>query len=165
MQFVTTDATRAPLTTSDETGSSSAATDTIGIAGDTNAAAISDDADAMPADRKVKAQQTDKSSDAARSALPAAAIAAAFGTLNGTASEASSWVLGSAASGAWSGLSQLREALLVGALLLLAVCVHIVRRALARRKARTSGSRPAGGGRLNRFLARRRTAEPNLAKP
>ncbi len=60
------------------------------------------------------------------------------------------------------------KALMVAGLLLLLFCLYIVRAALARRKARTGGARPGGGGsnnRLNRFLARRRTAESDAAKP
>ena len=57
------------------------------------------------------------------------------------------------------------RALMVAALLLFVFCLYIVRAALARRKARTGGARPSSSNRLNRFLARRRTAESDAAKP
>ena len=72
-----------------------------------------------------------------------------------------------AASGVLFSSTRAGKALMVAALLLLVFCLYIVRAALARRKARTGGGRPSGGGsnRLNRFLARRRTAESDAAKP
>ena len=71
-----------------------------------------------------------------------------------------------AASGVLFSSTPAGKALMVAALLLLVFCLYIVRAALARRKARTGGARPSGGSnRLNRFLARRRTAESDAAKP
>ena len=165
VQFVAVDASRAqPAPLSDSAGDNEAA-GSSDAASSTVAPAVAQDAVARPADEKATAQQALPSTVGSMGTLPASAVAAAIGAFNGSVSEVSDWVQGSAASSTLTGSSLTGKALLVGALSLLAFCVYVVRRALARRRARTSGPRPAAGGRLNRFLARRRTAEPNPAKP
>ena len=121
--------------------------------------------------RAAKPEFNATSSDDAQGALEKTVDVAEALIANSTADAADAWQQDSdsPATGVSFSATPAGKVLIAAALILLAVCIYILRRALARRKARTGNARSSGGSavrsRLNRFLARRRTAESDAARP